>query len=118
VPRIHRTKTWQVEIPEGWKVEGSDEAAMLYKPDGVGTLMVFSTEQSGAAESTTAPPFSGRLSGTVRSTTAGGDFRRTWTLACRGQMLFARYQCALKNAQVEVSQIDQIMQSISEATHD
>jgi hypothetical protein len=33
-------------------------------------------------------------------------------------MLFARYQCALKNAQVEVSQIDQIMQSISEATHD
>ncbi len=113
--KIHRTRTWQVEVPEGWSVNSSDDAAILFKPDGVGTLMVFCSEQAGSFETSAAEPFSGKLSGTVRISQAGGDFRKTWRLTCRDQTVFVRYSCASKNAKEEVSEVDKIVQSISEA---
>ena len=118
MPGIHRAKFWQVEVPEGWKVDGTDEAAMLFKPDGVGTLIVCPTQEASSPESFATQPFSGRLGGTVRTTQAGGDFRRTWALTCRDQTLLAHYQCALKNADLELPEVDQIVQNISETDHE
>ena len=45
MPRMHQTKTWEMRVPDGWRVEGSNELVTLFKPDGVGMLTVLTVEQ-------------------------------------------------------------------------
>jgi hypothetical protein len=116
--RIHKTSSWFLTIPEGWEVEGSNELVTLYKPDGVGMLRVLTAEWKSAGQDTAGELFRGHLSGSVRTNAATSTFQRTWSLSCRGKQLFVTYRCALKNAELELSQVDQIVQSISEIGHE
>ena len=116
MPRVYRAKFWQVEVPDTWKIDGTNQGAMLFKPDGVGTLMVFPSQGAAPSEAFAHEHFSGRLLGTVRTSEGGGNFRRIWALTCRGETLLAHYQCALKNAEAEIPEVDQIVRSISEVT--
>jgi hypothetical protein len=113
MPRIHQNKTWQLQVPDGWKVQGRDELVSLFKPDGVGILIVLTTDEK-VRDQSTGEIFHGRLSGTVRTSGDISTFRRIWSLSCRGLLLFVIYQCGAKNAEIELSEVDEILQSISE----
>ena len=48
----------------------------------------------------------------------GTDFSRSWTLLCRGRKVYVRYSCTATFADLERSEVDQIVQSISENDDD
>src|SRR5579859_5396595 len=114
----HRTKLWQLVLPDGWRARGgrSDEVVTFWNPEGVGTLAVITCKENKP------PPRNGRgkeFSGKLRGSTfdfSGSDlFARHWTLLCGHQWLYVHYSCAAKNAEFERAEVDEILQSISEA---
>jgi len=117
MPRIHQTSLWQLQVPDGWEVEGNNDLVSLFKPDGVGILRILSAAEESAADTLKGGAFHGHLAGSVRTTAEGSTFSRTWTLSCRGQKLFATYRCATKNAELELAEVDELVQSISEVGH-
>ena len=118
MPRMHQTKTWELQVPDGWEVEGSNELVTLFKPDGVGMLRVLTAEQKPPTAESTDDIFRGHLPGSVRTSADTSTFRRIWSLSCRGQRLFVTYQCASNNAELELAEADEIVQSISETRHE
>ena len=118
MPRMHQNKTWELRVPDGWHVEGSNELVTLFKPDGVGMLRVLTMEQKAPTPESTGEVFRGRLPGSVRTSTDTSTFRRIWSLSCRGQRLFVTYQCASNNAELELAEVGEIVQSISETSHE
>jgi hypothetical protein len=116
MPYVHRTKLWQVTLPDAWRVGGGGPLITIWNPEGVGTISVLSTDENKA------PPRNGRgkeFSGKLRGITfdfSGSDlFARHWTLLCGDQWLYVHYSCAAKNAEFERAEVDEILQSISEA---
>lgn len=118
MPRMHQTKTWEMRVPDGWRVEGSNELVTLFKPDGVGMLTVLTVEQKAPTQEATGDVFRGRLPGSVRTSADRSTFRRIWSLSCRGQWLLVIYHCASNNAELELAQVDEIVQSIAETGHE
>ena len=128
MPRFYKTGLWQLKIPDGWKIEGSGELIMMFRPDGVGTLHIEGSDTVGrydllAYARDHSPPGTefteaacGRLRGFTGVWTKGGTLWRTWWLSWRGQLVYAAYQCAAKNSNVESSEVDDILQSFDE-TH-
>ncbi len=58
--------------------------------------------------------FSGKLQGKTYEFPGTDLFARHWTLLCGDQWIYVRYSCAAKNAELERTEVDQILQSISE----
>ena len=115
MPHLHRTKLWQVALPNGWRVSSGDELVTLWNPGGVGTLTVITIAENKA------PPrngqgreFRGRLQGQTYDFSGGDRFARHWTLLCGGQWIYVRYLCATKNAELERAEVNEILQSLSE----
>ena len=115
---MHKTRTWELRVLDGWEVEGGNELVTLFKPDGVGMLRVLTTEQKPPTPDSTGEVFRGRLPGSVRTSADMSTFRRIWSLSCRGQRLLITYQCASNNAELELAEVDEIVQSISETDHE
>jgi len=115
---MHQTSAWELRVLDGWEVEGTNQLVTLFKPDGVGMLRVLTTEQKPGTPESTGDLFRGRLPGSVRTSTDKSTFRRIWSLSCRGQQLFVTYQCASNNAELELAEVDEIVQSISETGHE
>jgi|ERR1035441_1625692 hypothetical protein len=48
MPRLYKTKIWQLQIPDAWAVRDDPEQQLLtfFRPDGVGLLTVFTTDES------------------------------------------------------------------------
>jgi hypothetical protein len=120
MPQHFHTKIWQVVLPDSWRVSGdrhSDELVTLWNPEGVGQLRVIVTT------GTKAPPrhgngrsFTGKLQGKTFELSAGALFVRNWALLCGSDWIYVRYSCAMKNAEIERAEVDEIVQSISEAS--
>ena len=117
MPRMHQTSIWELWVPDGWEVEGNNELVTLFKPDGVGTLRVLTADQEASVPGSPGEVFRGRLRGSVRTSADASTFGRIWLLSCRGQWLFVTYQCAPNNADLELAEVDEIVQSISETGH-
>ena len=115
---MHQAGSWELRVPDGWEVTGSNELVTLFKPDGVGMLRVLTVEQKAPTPQSTGEVFRGRLPGTVHTNAHTSTFRRIWSLSCRGQRLFVTYQCASNNAELELAEVDEIVQSISETGHE
>ena len=127
MPQIHQTKLWRLELPDSWKVEGSGEHALFFRPDGSGRLQVHGSDTVGrddlpAYARDHSPPGTaftdvtcGRLHGVAGVRIDGNTVWRTWWLLCRGQLVYAAYQCAAKNSSEESDEIDQILQSFDES---
>lgn len=59
----------------------------------------------------------GQFRGVTGVRVENGTFWRTWWFLCRGQQLvYAAYECAAKNREVEFSEVEAIMQSFDEPT--
>jgi len=56
--------------------------------------------------------FVGKLRGRTYDFSTGA---RHWTLLCGSQWIYVSYICATKNSELERAQIDEILQSLSEA---
>ena len=117
MPQFHRTKLWQLVLPDGWRAKGGrgDELVTFWNPEGVGTLAVITLEENKAPPRTASQQFNGRLHGRTFEFSGGDLITRHWALLCGGQWLYAYYSCAAKNAQFERAEVDEILQSISEA---
>ncbi|MDB6123582.1 MAG: hypothetical protein JWQ71_2575 [Pedosphaera sp.] len=114
MPRLYQTKLWQLQIPDGWTKEGSNQLITFFRSDGVGILSVSMVEGESPFQNDRAEPFRGRLSGTTWTSNSDINFMRIWTLSCRGRQLLVMYRCAAKNAELELSEVDEILQSMSE----
>ena len=119
MPKIYRTRIWQARLPETWSAESVDRDQTLvtvFKREGVGTLTVFAgdqgppTDRAGRSEL-----YQGRLRGSTWSSCRDDQLERYWTLWCAGHRLLVSYLCAAKNADLETSEVDEIVQSIDEA---
>jgi len=127
MPHTYQTKLWRLDLLDTWKAEGSGEDAMFFRPDGVGQLQVRGSDTVGrhdllAYARDHSPPgttFSevscGRLRGIAGVRIESGTLWRTWWLLCRGQLVYAAYQCAAKNKEDERDELDQIVQSFDES---
>jgi hypothetical protein len=115
--RRYQTRFWQLQIPDTWKVgDGAgQELVTFFRPDGVGMLTVLTTEEQQPANVGSERIFRGLLPDAARESEYGTSFSRTWTLFCRGRKVYVRYTCAAHNSQSERSEIDEIVQSISES---
>lgn len=88
---FHRNSTWQVELPDEWKVHAlMFSYATIYRPDGVGQLPGFHHDRA-----------------------FGGSNSRSWTLFCGKHVLLIRYSCAADHAGVEDEEVDLIVSSIA-----
>jgi len=117
MPRLYETKLWQLQLPDAWSVSDrcGQELVTFFRPDGVGKLTVLTADAETPLRGRQGEEFVGRLSGRTFAFTYGDSFSRTWALSCRGQRLWVRYTCAAKNAELERLEVDEILQSISEA---
>jgi len=118
MPRQYRTKAWQLELPDEWKVSGcGDEFVTFFRPDGVGTLTVLTTDDDQVTlegiEIVREP-----LPDHGRESEHGTNYSRTWMLRCRGRMLLVRYACAARNKDSERGEVDKIVRTISEPHDD
>ena len=116
--QLHRTKLWQVALPDGWRAAGDrgDVLVRFWNPQGVGTLTMLTHNKNEApARNGHGKEFSGKLRGRTFDISGGDLFARHWTLLCGGQWLYVHYSCAAKNAEFERTEVDEILQSISEA---
>ena len=116
MPRFYQTKTWRAQIPDAWRVEDKcgEELVTLFRPDGVGMLRVLTVEEQPAAAAG-GEDFRGILTGKTWAHTHGTSYNRTWALTCRGLKLLVRYSCAAHNAEAELPEVYEIVQSISES---
>src|SRR6202142_2888219 len=114
MPRVYKTKIWQLQIPDAWAVRDHSEPQLVtfFRPDGVGLLTVLTTEEP--VQTGTGEDFRGRLPGKTWTTRSRDKIWRTWSLSCRKRRLYVRYTCAAKNAGLEDSEVDEILQSIEE----
>ena len=117
MPRFYETKIWRLRIPDEWSLQRSsnDESAILFRADGVGMLTVMTLGEKSPDENSNHEAFRGRLSGVTWTSRYGSTFSRTWSLGCRGQRLLVKYSCATNNAELEYSEVDEILQSIEES---
>lgn len=120
MPEFYRTKTWRAQIPDAWRVadEGGEELVTIFRPDGVGMLRVLSAEERSSDATLAGEDFRGTLSGRTWAHTYGPSYSRTWVLSCRGRKLFVRYSCAAHNAEAELPEVYEIVQSITENNDD
>ena len=127
VSQIYQTKLWRLEVPDSWKVQGSGEHAAFFRPDGVGYFQVHGSDTVGRhdllayardhspADTTFTDVTCGALSGVAGVRIDGGTLWRTWWLLCRGQLVYAAYQCAVKNSKEESDQLEKILRSFGES---
>ena len=117
MPRVYQTRLWQLQVPEAWSVEADREQKLvtLFRPDGVGLLRVLADEGAATMQDGGREEFRGRLAGTTWSSVGADRYMRYWSLRCRGCRLLVSYTCAAKNADQERAELDEILQSISEA---
>jgi hypothetical protein len=120
MPRHYQTKVWQLQIPDAWTVKdgGGQELVTLYRPDGVGMLTVLTADEQQPATVRGGGTFRSPSPDEARESKHGTRYTRTWTLLCRGRKVYVRYSCAAHNAELERSDIDAIVQSISESDDD
>ena len=116
MPDVFRTKQWQVTLPKGWRGRGSGPLVILWNPQGVGTINVLSNIGNEAPSRTgNGREFTGKLIGRTFEHTARNLFARHWMLLCGGQWIHVHYSCAAKNSEIDRADVDEILQSISEA---
>jgi hypothetical protein len=125
MPHVYETKLWRLQLPHTWRVregDGDEDWVTFFRPDGVGILRVRTGDdfygQSYAQWAHVHQPeeFQGKLSGRTCAGTYEDHVSRTWALSCRGQRLWVRYTCSAKNAELERLEVDEILQSICEAS--
>jgi hypothetical protein len=118
MPQLFRTKLWQLEFPDKWSVRAGQnyQHVTFWNPEGVGQLTVLTTDGNKA------PPrdgphtdFHGRIHGKSHEHSGSQLFARHWTLMCGEQWIYVRYSCAAKNADLERTEVDRILQTISES---
>jgi hypothetical protein len=127
MPRIHKTSLWQITVPDAWRISGSGENIMLFRPDGVGMLHVQTSDTVGrydllAYARDHSPPGTefteascGRFRGFAGHRIQNGASWRTWWFLCRRQeLVYVGYECAAKNREVESGEVDAIIQSFAE----
>jgi len=115
--RLYRTSVWQVELPDEWKVRALySDGAVIYRPDGIGKLMVLVRPEDMEPPSLnykTENRYSGQLPGFHRKSPASAGNSRSWTLFCGKQVLLIQYSCAAHHAGVEDDEVDLIVSSIA-----
>jgi hypothetical protein len=115
MPHVHRTKLWQVALPDDWRASSGEALVTLWNPEGVGTLIVLTTDENKAPpRHGQAQEFTGKLRGRTFEFSGGDRFWRHWTLLCGSQWIYVRYSCAAKNADSERLRVDEIVRNISE----
>jgi len=116
---LHRNSIWQVELPDGWKVNALMlNCAAIYRPDGVGQIHVQVRPEEMEAPSLdhkSEDRYSGQLPGIHRRRSHGAGNWRSWTLFCGKHVLLIRYSCAPAHAGVEDEEVDLIVSSITSA---
>lgn len=117
MPRPYQTQLWRLELPDTWQVRDKCGPASVtfFRPDGVGLLHVNTADELPPFQNGQGEGFRGRLAGRAFVAKYGDRFQRTWWLSCRGQCLLVTYTCSAMNAELERSEVDEILQSISEA---
>jgi hypothetical protein len=131
MPWIHKTKIWRVQVPEGWKKEGSGDAVMFFDPEGVGILHLHVDTHApkdidparllAYARSCSVPgtdfrtTMCGSLQGVTGVVSDRGTHCQVWRLKCGTETLFASYQCAAKNSAAEIAKVVQILQTLEES---
>src|SRR5436309_5336247 len=104
MPQTYQTNLWRLELPDTWKVQGSGEHALFFRPDGIGQLQVHGSDTVGrhdlpAYARDHSPPgtaFSdvtcGRFHGVAGVRIDGNTVGCTWWLVCRCQLVYAAYE--------------------------
>jgi hypothetical protein len=119
MPKLYQTKIWQASLPDGWEARSQYfDCATFFKPDGVGqiSVMVFEPEFQGLKrEPGVNEQFFGKLKGSTWTQSASRTFGRFWCLSCKSRWLLVNYTCAPTFAQVEQSEVDEILQSMAES---
>ena len=113
MPKVHETKFWRAELPDGWDVRGNARHVTYFRPDGVGTLSLLAIEEELFDQPLT-DQVAGQWSGKVSESTYGTTFCRSFGFLVKGHRVIVRYTCAAKNATVERAEVDEIIQSISQ----
>ena len=112
----YQTKIWQLQLPDAWKANPcGDEFVTFYRPDGVGTLTILTTDNSELATAEGDRIVHEPFPPEGREAEYGTSYSRTWTRRCRERKLLIRYSCAAKNSSAERREVDEIVQSISES---
>ena len=86
----------------------------FFRPDGVGILNVSTSDELPTFQDGQGEDFRGRLAGRAFVAKSSDRFWRTWWLSCSGQCLLVTYSCSAMNAELELSEVDEILHSISE----
>jgi hypothetical protein len=120
MPRRYQTRIWQLKIPDAWQVRDGcgQKVVTFFRPEGVGMLTILTVDEEQVAARGGDRMFRSTLPGAARESKFGASLSRRWTISCRGRKVYVVYHCAAKNADLERSEVDEIVQSISESDED
>jgi len=123
---------WQVNLPDGWVAEQETESALLYHPDGPGTLQISAIPQNDTVTTADLRAIAvehleegaqtddvelGEFSGFSLSYGINDEFWREWYLRCGSTLLFVTYNCDLDAEGKEDDIVDLILGTLRGGEH-
>lgn len=123
----YQTTLWSATLPAHWEVEQEEEFHIFHRPDGFGALEISTVEhdqdvssdflQELAAEhlEAGAPPAEvkfGPFKGFELSYEVDDEYWREWYLSTGRLILFATYNCAAEDEDLEDEAVSAILQSL------
>jgi hypothetical protein len=120
---MYQTEVWQARLPDGWEAKEIDGQAYVafFRPGVAGKIEVIATDdeewsdrhlECSGPEAEVAD-FHGKLPGRTRAWTDEDSAFRMWKLFFPGGTLYVRYRCAACDPELQGSEVEAIVQSLS-----
>jgi hypothetical protein len=126
--RVLETNWWSISLPDEWIAEEDDDAILIYDEDDVGTIQIADLKKEGGdaqhedllemAEDLIAqglkpfPASMGEFTGIKFEYEEDGSFVIEWFLRCGDIVLLVSYDCDIENKDMDVSMVDEILDTL------
>jgi len=126
--RVLETNWWSISLPDEWIAEEDDDAVIIFDEDEVGTIQIADLKKEGGdaqhadlmdmAEELIdqglkpQPASMGEFTGIKFVYEEEGSFVIEWFLRCADTVLLVSYDCDIENKDMDVSMVDEILDTL------
>jgi len=125
--KTHKTRYWQIKIPDDWQVESDPDCEILYQQDGPGELHISAVHMDQDVDDQTLQDMAGdhiqsgadaedvdlgQFDGLFLDYESKGEYWREWYLRRGPLLLYVSYACELKHEGEEDDVVEMMLESL------